>query len=316
MIKLNLETKTKEQELIKAYLEENASDILADKINNGVQVTVDGKPLISKKDLDGFFSFARDEAKKQLEKGSQCACVEDSVVYGWAVHYFEEDSIQGKLYLLDGSEYKPTPVVSKSKTVELPSPKIEEKPKSSQTSFFDLLDSSEQSEEDTEEEIIETPVDEPIAKQPTYYDRYVKVQEAYPKSLVAIRLGDFYEFLGSSADIASKVLELTLTHRDIAEISIHMCGVPYHAVDKYFTKIREQYDLIVIENKDDSNILHLSKYTTHDESVSQEVDIDTGEVVKEDTLDDIFDTMRNDKQEDPLITRLKQIFNGDLEVIL
>lgn len=35
-MKLNLETKTKEQELVKAYLEENASETLAEKINNGV----------------------------------------------------------------------------------------------------------------------------------------------------------------------------------------------------------------------------------------------------------------------------------------
>lgn len=34
-MRLNLEPKTKEQELVKAYLEENASEILAKKINNG-----------------------------------------------------------------------------------------------------------------------------------------------------------------------------------------------------------------------------------------------------------------------------------------
>ena len=34
-MKLNLEAKTKEQQRIKAYLEENVSDILAGKINNG-----------------------------------------------------------------------------------------------------------------------------------------------------------------------------------------------------------------------------------------------------------------------------------------
>ena len=38
MIKLNLETKNKEQEIIKEYLEENASETLADKINNGVKI--------------------------------------------------------------------------------------------------------------------------------------------------------------------------------------------------------------------------------------------------------------------------------------
>ena len=34
-MRLNLETKNKEQEIVKAYLEENASEILAEKINNG-----------------------------------------------------------------------------------------------------------------------------------------------------------------------------------------------------------------------------------------------------------------------------------------
>ena len=35
-MELNLEAKNREQQRIKAYLEENASDILAEKINNGV----------------------------------------------------------------------------------------------------------------------------------------------------------------------------------------------------------------------------------------------------------------------------------------
>ena len=34
-MKLNLDAKTKEQELIKAYLEENASETLAEKVNKG-----------------------------------------------------------------------------------------------------------------------------------------------------------------------------------------------------------------------------------------------------------------------------------------
>lgn len=90
MPKLNLETKNKAQELVKAYLEENASEILADKINNGVRIQKDGKTLISKKTLDGFMAFATDEARKQAEKSARSACVEDAVVFGWAVHFFEE----------------------------------------------------------------------------------------------------------------------------------------------------------------------------------------------------------------------------------
>ena len=64
MIKLNLETKTKEQELIKQYLEENVSEILAEKINNGVKIVKNNKTLINKKDLNGFMNYANQEARK------------------------------------------------------------------------------------------------------------------------------------------------------------------------------------------------------------------------------------------------------------
>ena len=89
-MRLNLKTKSKEQELVKAYLEENASEMLAEKINNGTPFEKDGKILLNRKTLDGFMSFATEEARKQTEKGARCAMVEDDVVFGWAVHYFEE----------------------------------------------------------------------------------------------------------------------------------------------------------------------------------------------------------------------------------
>ena len=68
-MKLNLETKTKEQEIIKAYLEANASDVLADKINNGTPYEKDGKQLVNKKNIETFMKYACDEAKKLAEKG-------------------------------------------------------------------------------------------------------------------------------------------------------------------------------------------------------------------------------------------------------
>ncbi|MEG2688439.1 MAG: Cas9 inhibitor AcrIIA9 family protein, partial [Clostridia bacterium] len=117
MIELNLQTKTKEQELVKQYLQENASVSLAQKINNGVPKNGDNAVHINKKNLDGFMKYASDEAKKLAESGASSACVEDKTVYGWAVHYFEEDSIVGTLFNLDGSEYNP------------PKPKYEQKAK-------------------------------------------------------------------------------------------------------------------------------------------------------------------------------------------
>lgn len=142
-MELNLQAKTKEQQRIKAYLEENASEILADKINNGVHIQKNGKTLLNKKTLDGFMKFACDEAKKQAEKGASCACIEDDVVFGWAVHYFEEDSVEGTLYDEDGGEYRPGKVVRQS-----PAPSVSRltKEKAPQMSLFDILDTGSASE--------------------------------------------------------------------------------------------------------------------------------------------------------------------------
>ena len=103
---LNLIAKTPSQELVKAYLQENASAVLAEKINDGVIIEKDGKRLINRKTLEGFFKYACDEARKQAEKGKNSACIPDSVVFGWAIHYFEENGIEGTLYNEDGTIYK------------------------------------------------------------------------------------------------------------------------------------------------------------------------------------------------------------------
>ena len=93
MIKLNLKANNKQEEIILAYLQENASETLAEKINNGTPFVKDGKPLTNLKTLSGFMKYACVEARKLAEKGANCACIEDKVVFGWAIHYFEEDSI-------------------------------------------------------------------------------------------------------------------------------------------------------------------------------------------------------------------------------
>ena len=157
MKELNLVANGTAQQRIKEYLEQNASDVLAEKINNGVKVEKDGKTLISKKTLDGFMKYATEEARKLAEKGASCACIEDSVVFGWAIHYFEEDSIEGTLYNEDGTEYakpktapkktkeapKSTPTHTETKPTEtLPKPtpkKTKKNENPNQFSLFDLM---------------------------------------------------------------------------------------------------------------------------------------------------------------------------------
>ena len=47
---------------------------------------------LESKNLDSCCDYIRAQAKKQAKAG--CACIEDSIVYGWAVHYYQEDDIK------------------------------------------------------------------------------------------------------------------------------------------------------------------------------------------------------------------------------
>ena len=167
MPQLNLTAQTKEEQKIKAYLEANASETLAEKINGGVRVQKDGKTLINKKTLAGFMRFACGEARKQAEKGANSACIDDQTVYGWAVHYFEENGIEGTLYNEDETEYKiQSNIAAKAPAVKYSPLGPQPKP---QLSMFDLLENdnssgicatqSEDEPTDEDEEVIEQNVD-------------------------------------------------------------------------------------------------------------------------------------------------------------
>lgn len=289
-MKLNLQAVTKEERKVKAYLEANASEVLAEKINNGVRIQKDGKTLINKKTLAGFLKYACDEAKKQAEKGAQSACIDDDTVYGWSVHYFEEDSIEGTLYNEDGTEYKaPIPkVTAKAPAVKSVPPKPQPKP---QMSMFDLmgedLEGKPEDDEDTmpsDEEIQEimAEIAEEEKTKPSkrtaspMYRKYLDVQEKYPQAVIAMRLGDFYEVFGKNAEMLADELHLTLTGRDCGlESRVPIIGFPYHASDVYFGKILSNgHTLVVMENDDEVREL----------PAEQNVDLETGEILSEEEM--------------------------------
>ena len=255
MTALNLTASGKPQELILAYLQENASDILAEKINSGTPFEKDGKQLINKKTLDGFMKFATDEARKLAEKGANSACVEDAVVYGWAIHYFEEESIEGKLYNPDGTEYKPPKPVAKTKPVT--PVKVEPpKPKQQQASLWDMIEQTDKKtvaeQADESEEVTDQADDHelvdnaaatvPHEDSPTIEEIADKLQraideknavipepkKAYPPyfeqycdlkgntdSFILVRLGDFYEAFDGDAEVLADELNLTLTGKSV-----------------------------------------------------------------------------------------------------
>lgn len=79
-MRTNLVASDKNSEAIIAYIEGFASEALVDKINTG------------KKAMADCMVFIKEQASQKAING--CAMIEDIEVYGWAMHYFEEDSIQ------------------------------------------------------------------------------------------------------------------------------------------------------------------------------------------------------------------------------
>lgn len=71
--------------------------------------------------------------------------------------------------------------------------------------------------------------------------QYMEVKEKYKDCILFYRLGDFYEMFFEDALLASRELEIVLTGRDCGlEERAPMCGVPYHAVEIYASKLIER----------------------------------------------------------------------------
>ncbi len=67
---------------------------------------------------------------------------------------------------------------------------------------------------------------------------YLQTKEEYPDCILFYRLGDFYEMFFEDAKLVSRELELTLTGKQCGlPERAPMCGVPYHAVDSYLTRL-------------------------------------------------------------------------------
>ena len=310
-MELNLTAQNKQEEQVLNYLQNHASEELANKINNGTPFEKDGHSLTNKKTLSDFMKYACNEAKSLAEKGATSACIDDQTVYGWAIHFFEEDGIEGTLYTLDGAEYKPTVKRVESNAVKAkPEPKKQE---NVQFSFFDNLTEQEVKDNETdnssadtdENEVIEqngndeqTPV---VSKSPnaTFYDKYHILQQQNPNSAVAYRLGDFYEIMGEKAVEIAREIDLTLTSRDCGlEERVPMIGFPYHAAEIYFSKIAKTHSLLVVET--DGTTRRIEQIPNKNERI---VDAETGEILGGDL-----------EPNNTVISKLFEIFGNTLEI--
>ena len=68
--------------------------------------------------------------------------------------------------------------------------------------------------------------------------QYLGIKAQHPDGLLFYRMGDFYELFYEDAKIASRILDITLTARGKSGGQpIPMCGIPYHAADRYLAKL-------------------------------------------------------------------------------
>lgn len=63
--------------------------------------------------------------------------------------------------------------------------------------------------------------------------QYLSIKEKHRDEVLFFRLGDFYEMFDDDAREISRILNLTLTHRN----SSPMCGIPFHAAKNYIKRL-------------------------------------------------------------------------------
>jgi len=70
--------------------------------------------------------------------------------------------------------------------------------------------------------------------------QFLRIKAQHPDELLFYRMGDFYELFFADATLASDILGITLTARGTSGGKpIPMCGIPYHAADRYLARLVE-----------------------------------------------------------------------------
>ena len=86
--------------------------------------------------------------------------------------------------------------------------------------------------------------------------QYMETKKQYSDCILFYRLGDFYEMFFDDALTASRELEITLTGKECGlEERATMCGVPYHAVDSYLSRlVQKGYKVAIAEQMEDPKL--------------------------------------------------------------
>ena len=77
--------------------------------------------------------------------------------------------------------------------------------------------------------------------------QYLEIKNQFPEEIVFFRMGDFYEMFGEDAKVASQILGIALTSRgQIKGEKIPLAGIPYHAGDRYLSKLLKAGKKVVV----------------------------------------------------------------------
>jgi DNA mismatch repair protein MutS len=96
--------------------------------------------------------------------------------------------------------------------------------------------------------------DKELGELTPFMRQWTAAKRENPDALLFFRMGDFYELFYDDAVTASRELQLTLTARD-RERSQPMCGVPYHAVESYLTRLlRKGYRIALCDQMEDPKL--------------------------------------------------------------
>jgi DNA mismatch repair protein MutS len=86
--------------------------------------------------------------------------------------------------------------------------------------------------------------------------QYFRIKAQHPEVLLAMQVGDFYEFYGPDAELVARELEIVLTGReDGTNGRIPMAGVPIHAYERYFARlVQKGYRVAVCDQVEDPKL--------------------------------------------------------------
>ena len=83
-----------------------------------------------------------------------------------------------------------------------------------------------------------TPEKHTTEKHTPMMQQFLGIKAEHPDLLLFYRMGDFYELFFEDAELAAKLLDITLTHRGTSNGQpIKMAGVPYHAAEQYLARL-------------------------------------------------------------------------------